>query len=190
MAEGDDFGYGDPDLDHQIDHDDDDDDQEVNRTQPFQPGAASTPYHGGEQHEMQTMMHEQSGLPDTSYEETPLLEPEERQSKLARALNFIKSKFPRVDFARLGPIGFSEKGAREDIVSFGPKGGETKIFKKDGSGFQKNFIDLGQALKKSLPKTAIQSENSAKDWWKLKDNKERQISLLQKEMKNHKKFKL
>ena len=67
MAEGGDFGYDDPDLDDQIDHDDDDDDnQEVNRTQPFQPGAASTPYHGGEQHEMQTM-HEQSGLP--SYDE-------------------------------------------------------------------------------------------------------------------------
>ena len=42
--------------------------------QPFQPGAASTPYHDGEQHEMQTMMHEQSGLPDTSYDErTPIL---------------------------------------------------------------------------------------------------------------------
>ncbi len=30
MAEGGDFGYDDPDLDYQIDHDDDD--QEVNRT--------------------------------------------------------------------------------------------------------------------------------------------------------------
>ena len=141
MAEGGDFGYDDPDLDYQIDHDDDDDDdQEVNRTQPFQPGAASTPYHGGEHHEMQTMMHEQSGLPDTSYEETPLLEPEERQSKLDSALNFIKSKFPKADFKRLGPIGFSKKGARADIVSFGPRGGKTKIFKNDGS-FQKNFID-------------------------------------------------
>ena len=139
MAEGGDFGYDDPDLDYQIDHDDDDDDdQEVNRTQPFQPGAASTPYHGGEQHEMQTMIDEQEGLPDTSYEETPLLNPEDRK---IRALNFIKSKFPRVDFAKLGPIGLSKKGARADIVSFGPKGGETKIFKKDGSGLQKNFID-------------------------------------------------
>ena len=69
MTEGGDFGYDDPDLDYQIDHDDDDDDQEANRTRPFQPGAASTPHHG-EQYEMQTMMHEQEGLPDTSYEET------------------------------------------------------------------------------------------------------------------------
>ena len=51
---------------------DDDDDQEVNTTRPFQPGAASTPYHGGEEQKIQTMMHEQSGLP--SYDETnPLL---------------------------------------------------------------------------------------------------------------------
>ena len=77
MAEGGEFGMDQPDLDHDIDHDDDDDDdddeQEVNTTRPFYPGSASTPYHGGKQHEMQTMQHEQSGLPDTSYEETPLL---------------------------------------------------------------------------------------------------------------------
>jgi len=84
---GGEFGYKDPDLDNQIDHDDGE--QEVNRTQPFQPGAASTPYqpgapyHWGEQTEMHTMQHEQSGLPDTSYSETsfggvdiPLLEPD------------------------------------------------------------------------------------------------------------------
>ena len=70
MAEGrGDFGYDNPDLDFKIDHDDD---QEENTTQPFQPGSASTPYQ--EQYEMQMMRHEQSGLPDTSYDErTPLL---------------------------------------------------------------------------------------------------------------------
>ena len=73
MAEGRDFGYENPDLDYNIDHDDDDDEEEVNRTRPFEPGVASTSYHGGEQVEMQTMQHEQTGLPDTSYEETPLL---------------------------------------------------------------------------------------------------------------------
>ena len=77
MAEGGgEFGYDDPKLDSAIDRDDGwndewDDDQDVNRTRPFQPTSSSTPYHGGEQHEMQTMLHEQSGLPDTSYEETP-----------------------------------------------------------------------------------------------------------------------
>ena len=65
MAEGCEFGMDQPDLDHDLDHDDDDndddDEQEVNTTRPFYPGSASTPYHGGEQHEMQTMQHEQSG---------------------------------------------------------------------------------------------------------------------------------
>ena len=64
MAEGGgDFGFTDPDLDYMLDHDDE---QEVDTTRPFQPGAASTPYNGGEQNEMQTMQHEQSGLPETS----------------------------------------------------------------------------------------------------------------------------
>ena len=72
---GGDFGYDDPDLDFHVDNADydDDDEQEVDTTRPFQPGAASTPYQGGEQYEMQTMQHEQSGLPDTSYEESPFL---------------------------------------------------------------------------------------------------------------------
>ena len=78
MAEGGgDFGYDDLDLDYQLDQDDDDDDddeQEVNRTQPFQAGMVSIPYHGGEEIEMQMRQHEKSGLPDTFYdEETPLL---------------------------------------------------------------------------------------------------------------------
>ena len=71
MAQGGEFGHKDPAHDWLLEHDNDDDDnQEVNRTGTFVPDAASTPYHKGEQHEMQTM-HEQSGLPDTSYEETP-----------------------------------------------------------------------------------------------------------------------
>ena len=37
----------------------------------FTPGASSTPYYGAEQYEMGTMMHEQIGLPDDLYEETP-----------------------------------------------------------------------------------------------------------------------
>ena len=81
MAEGGgEFGYGDPDLDNRLDHDSDEGEQEVDTTRPFQPRAASTPYQtgdpyqGGEQTEMSTFPHEQSGPPDTSYqEETPLL---------------------------------------------------------------------------------------------------------------------
>ena len=140
-----------PDLDHDIDHDDDDDDddydeQEANRTQPFQPGTVSTPYHGGEQHEMQTMHHEQSGLPETSFDETPLLtgfiHQDDKPAYLERARDFIKRKFPRADFRKLGPIGFSKKpGNDTTIVSFGTRGGETEIFRKDGKGLLQKFKD-------------------------------------------------
>ena len=144
---GDYFGYKDTRLDYDIDHDDDDDDdeQEVNTTGRFNPGASSTPYHGGEQHPMKTMTHEQSGLPDESYLEAPLLgdfsSDVDRQKRVDRAVNFIKKFRPQANFKALGPIGFSKKGAQADIVSFGPKGGETQIFKKDGSRLLKSFTD-------------------------------------------------
>jgi len=94
---------------------------------------------------MQTMQHEQTGMPDTSYDETPLLEhfidPEEKQSAVDRTSDFIKRRFPKVGLKKIGPVGYSKKGAQADIVSFGPQGGETKILKKDGSGFLKSFTD-------------------------------------------------
>ncbi|KAL9951508.1 hypothetical protein ACROYT_G044178 [Oculina patagonica] len=154
MAEGGgDFGYEDHDLDQDLDHNSDNDDeeeQEVDTTRPFQPGEASTPYHGGEQHEMQTMQHEQSGLPDTSYVETPLLgsfiHQDDKPAMIDRAKDFIKRKFPKVNFAKIGPIGFSKKpGNDTTIVSFGAKGGETEILKKDGSGLLKKFTDKFKA---------------------------------------------
>ena len=38
------------------------DTEDPDRTQPFEPGAASTPYHGGEEHEMASLPQEQSGM--------------------------------------------------------------------------------------------------------------------------------
>jgi len=161
MAEGGDyFGHDNPILDHDIDHDYGDEEEEVNRTQPFQPGVASTPYHGGEQIQMQTMQHEQSGLPDTSYAETPLLgdfiDPEEKKSFVERTKEYIKSRFPEVDFSKLGPISIGQKTATKgEMVVLGPKGGETQIFKKDGSGFLKSFREkstkkLGQRAERII----------------------------------------
>ena len=47
------------------------------------------------------MMHEQSGMPDTSYAETPLLRdfmtPEDKQSIIDMSIDFIKRKFPKAD---------------------------------------------------------------------------------------------
>ena len=145
MAEGG-AEFGHDEREPLVDNTDDrgDDEQEVDRTQPFQPGASSTPYNRGEQIEMQTMQHEQSGLP--SSEEIPLLgdllDPDDKQSRLERAKDFIRKKFPRVDFRKLGPINFGKKQGNENtIVSFGSRGGETPIFRKDGSGLLKSFTD-------------------------------------------------
>ena len=133
MAEGGgDFGIDQPVLDHHIDHDDDDDEKEADRTRPFQPAATSSPYHDGEQHEMQTMHHERSGLPEISFDESILLlegfiNQDDKPTLLEKARDFIKKKFPRVDFRKLGPIGFGKKPGNETtIVSFGTRGGETE----------------------------------------------------------------
>ena len=89
----------------------DDDDQEINRTGPpdgdstwgFVPGSASTP---GEQYEMQTMMSEQSGLHDFSYEETPLLG---AQAEQARSWDSLTRLYPKASATDLetsyGPDG-------------------------------------------------------------------------------------
>ena len=86
MAEGVDFG-------NQID-----DNEEVNRTTSFKPRAASTPYQGGEHYEMQTMMHEKEGLPDTSYEETPLLG---AQDQIQRSWDSLTRLYPRASATNL-----------------------------------------------------------------------------------------
>ena len=123
MAQGgDDFGFKDTDLDDLLDEkDDSDDEKEVNRTRPFQPDAASTPYHRGEAIEMQNMQHEQSGLPDTSYSDESMLE---------RAKEKIRNRFPTVNFQKMPPIGFSKAGNRSEIVAFNQDGKEDRIFFK------------------------------------------------------------
>ena len=146
MAEGGEFGMDQPDLDDEIDHDSDYE-QESNRNEPLQPpGASSTPYHGGEQIELQNMQHEQSGIPEISFDEIPSLRgfihQEDKPALLERARAFIKRRFPRVDFGKLGPIGFSKKPNNDTtIVSFGTRGGETEIFRKDGKGLLQKFKD-------------------------------------------------
>jgi len=107
---------------------------------------------------MQTMTHEHSGLPDTSYAETPLLgdfmHPEEKQTFVEKSKEYIKAHFTNVDFSKLGPISIGKKGATKgEMVVLGTKGGEAQIFKKDGSGFMKSFTDR---FSKTLGPTAEQ----------------------------------
>jgi len=145
MAEGGgEFGRDDPDLDYQLDHDDDDDEQEVNRTQPFQPDAASTPYHRGEQVEMQTMQQEQSGLP--SYEETPLLGAQAEQQK---SWDHLTRVFPEASATDL-ETSYSRTGRLQvKMIGFGKK--IYDLFTKEkGTGKQHLNPSLTKEIKKSL----------------------------------------
>ena len=76
--------------------DNDEEEEETNTTQPFTPGAASTPAgapcHGGEEHEMTHIGPEQSGISET----TPLLSPEANQSWA-----FVKAVYPDADPTKL-----------------------------------------------------------------------------------------
>ena len=183
MAEGGgEFGFKDPNLDDKLDNDSfgwndewDNDQHDVNLLQDFEPTTASTPY--GEKIEMQTVQHEQSGLP--SYDEsTPLLSTsdierrlralnpltgiidttqmdasinplseEDRAKQIERVKKLIKANYPNSKVDSL-VIRFSKKKPM-DIVVLGPRGGETKIVLNDGSGLQQSFLNL-TFVKKAL----------------------------------------
>ena len=161
------FGYEDPYLDRDLDDDDDDndddnddDEQEVDTTRPFQPGSASTPYHGGEQHEMQTMQHEQSGLPDTSYEETPLVERTPSISDLQNAVDMIKGKFPKANFEKMKIRRGTGKNVGKNVAVRSRKG-EYKILKDDESGFMKSFLDSFKKYLGPEAESLISQENDS-----------------------------
>ena len=164
MAEG---GVDLPDIriDENTKTNDEDDRETLNKTGPFISSDTSTPHPKVEQIQMQTLQKELPlGRPsyeeeETSFggDETPLLgqflSSEEKKSVIDRTIDFIKRKYPKVDLKKLGPIGFSKKGAQTEVVSFGSRGGETKILKQDGSGLLKSFTDK---FSKSLGQSAEQ----------------------------------
>ena len=169
-AEGGEFSYKDSILDEKLDNDDDATNTTANTTQAFEPFTFSTPYHNGEQHEMQTMQHEQSGLPSYT-ERTPLLPEIERRFAALRedqrtgiidtthmmdtSINPLTEEDREKQIQRVKSLIKAEypnakvdslviacsKKKPMDIVVLGPKGGETKIVLNDGSGLQKSFLN-------------------------------------------------
>ena len=124
--------------------------EDIDRTNPFQPQGSSTPYpshDGGEAIELATMNLNGVDLPP---DEVPLLtaflDPDDQQKAIDDTNQLIQDKYPQVDFSGIGPIGFGKKPENQgEIVTFsrgkGGKYGETRILKKDGSGFLKAFTD-------------------------------------------------
>ena len=65
---------------------------------------------------------------------------DQQQEEIQRVRDFIKKRYPNADISKL-VISFSSKKPM-DIVIKGPRGGETRIIKDNGSDFQKSFLNL------------------------------------------------
>ena len=143
---------------HGIDHDDDDE-QEVNTTQPFQPRDSSTPYHEGEAHEMANMGEEGEGIPLLpKYDD--FVYTEDKETLVNRFKEFIKAKFPKVDFSKIVISLGKQEGKQGKAVALGPKGGETVIFKQDNTFTAKFSQQYSDALGPNAEKI-IDEDNTA-----------------------------
>ena len=84
----------------------------------------------------------------------------EKQIEIERVRDFIKKRFPNADLSKL-VISFSSSSKKPmDIVIMGPKGGETKIIKDNGSDFQKSFLNLTY-VKRALGESFEQIQQKA-----------------------------
>ena len=91
--------------------------QDIDRTNPFNPtGGTSTPYPipdvEGEEIELTNMALDELGFNDDIPLLTSITEftsEEDKQTILDKTLRFIKDKFPKVSFHKLGPIGFDKR---------------------------------------------------------------------------------
>ena len=146
------------------------DPEEPDRTQPFTPGAASTPA-GGESipmTERTRLPQERGSLIDETTDSIPtvsevdFVDEEEKEKQLEKLKKFIKDKFPKVDFGKLGPIGFGKKMENNfKFVKFGGKGGESRIIKADNSGLLKTFVDSNREALGLSAENIIAEDNTA-----------------------------
>ena len=152
--------------------------EDPDRTQPFEPGAASTPA-GGESIPMteRTRLPQERGprTEETSFTTPPdsiptvnvvdFIDEEENERIIAQAKRFIQDKFPKVDFHKLGPIGLGKRiENRFSFVKFGPRGGEERIIKADNSDLLKSFVDSNKkALGESAEELAVKKTQEERD---------------------------
>ena len=102
-------------------------------TQPFTPGAASTPYPEGEEYEMTRLPQEQSGGGETIPEAPKYTDFVDKPTLFERVREKIKARFPTVDLSKI-PLGIgTRKGLEGKAIALGKKGGEVSIFKEDGN---------------------------------------------------------
>ena len=155
------------------------DPEDPDRTQPFEPGAASTPT-DGESIPMttRTSLPQERGprTAETSFTTPPdsiptvnvvdFVDEEENERSIARVKRFIQDKFPKVDFDKLGPIGLGKRiENRLSFVKFGPKGGEVRIINKENSDLLKSFVESNKkALGESAEELAAKKSQEEKTY--------------------------
>ena len=178
MAEG---GYDpmdettdkDPLIQKKGDDDDDDDDPlkdvdweaslpskpKPDRTQPFEPGGASTPYPEGE---MTNLPQEQSGRGEKIPEAPEVTDFVDKSDLLEKGRDKLKARFPDSDLSKI-PLGIgTNKGLEGKVVAIGKRGGEVTIFREDGNitkAFESQFGSfLGSPAEKIIAEdnTALQ----------------------------------
>ena len=121
----------DPFDDHDGDGEDniEDDEQNLNETTPFMLSSSSTSGSpGGDQIQMQTMSHEQSGLPETSYTETSF---GGTQSTSEQAWVAAKEQFPDMSSSEL-EVSYNPKNGRLQVKMFGAGKKLYDIFTEQG----------------------------------------------------------
>ena len=141
MAEGG-FDERDPLTDHTDDRDDDDE-QEVNINQPD----AESTRNDDEHFEMQTFQHEQSGLPETSYEETSFFG--SAQSSKERAWGVLTGLFPKSSSISLD-ASYSEKGRLQVKMAGAGKKLYDLFTTKRSTGEQQLNPKLTQEIRREL----------------------------------------
>ena len=161
MAQGGDLiDFNDPDYGN-------DDEQEVDTTWHFQPPESSTPYHGGEQHEMQTMMYEQSGLP-YGEETTPLLGP---QVEAQNSWDALTRLFPRASPIDL-ETSYNSKSGRLEVKKSGFGKKSYPLFTKDyRTGQDRLNSQLTKKIKAALGEPA--EEIIAEDRDSIREQRQR-----------------
>ena len=137
-------------------------DPDPETTQPFKPGAASTPYP-----EMTSLPQEQSGRGETipeapEYDDLVYTEDKETLVKQV-SKSSSKQSSPNTDFSKIVISLGKQKGNEGKAVALGPKGGETVIFKQDNT-FTKAFSkQYSGALGSSAENIIVEDQMTLRD---------------------------
>ena len=125
------------------------------RTQPFEPGGASTPYPEGE---MTNLPQEQSGRGETIPEAPEYNDLVDTEALVNGVKELIKAKFPKADFSKIVISLGKQKVNESKAVALGPQGGETVIF-GNGNGIDNMEDEGGTTMERKMETDRLKRES-------------------------------